>query len=302
MQSLKVIIIAISLTFCVAVDLNEKCSSTRKLVKCANLTNQDYGLIESEHIRIEDSAVLVDEVFLKKFPNVIVMEFYRVNLTFDLAGSSLRKLSIENCVLSVSISDGLRELEVLIVKNTPNGVDLMENLSNLIQLTVSNSSVLEISLKNNKRLSWLDLSYNNLRKVPDDIPDEVSYLDLSGNNIERVTKEDFEDLGNLEVLLLENNKIKDISKGVFDELVSLRRLFLSNNSLTAVDFSEHLQLKFLDLSFNNISKVDDLHHSTRLVIEKEVIYTKPKTASHISLALVIVFCGLVLTFIFYCGK
>lgn len=302
MQSLNIVIIAISLTFCLAVDLNDKCLSTRKLVKCANLTHQDYGLIDSEHVRIENSAVSVDDFFLQKFPNVIVMEFYRVNLTFDLATSCLRKLSIENCALSISISDGLRELEVLIVRNTPNGVDLLENLTNLIQLTVSNSSVLDISLKNNKRLSWLDLSYNNLRKVPAEIPDGISYLDLSGNNIEHVTKENFEDLGNLEVLLLENNKIKAISKGVFDELLSLRRLFLSNNSLTTLDFLEHLQLTFLDLSFNEISKVDGLHHSTRLVIEKQVIYKKSKTASHISLALVMVFVGLVLTFIFYCGK
>lgn len=301
-------VIAISLTLCLSVHLSDKCTRTRKLEVCSNITPNDPGLIDSENILIVNSAVSIDKAFLQKFPNVVVMKLYRVNLTFDLTGddeSSLRKLSIDNSELSLGISDGLSNLEVFSLRNTAigNGGKLLENLTNLNRLIISNSSISQISLRNNKKLTWLDLSYNNLDTVPDDIPDGISYLDLSGNSIERVQKESFEDLQYLEILLMENNKIKNISKDAFDELHSLRRLFLSNNSLTSADFLENLQLKFLDLSFNQILKVDDvLTCSTRLILEKEVLYEKPKTASYISLALVIVFCGLVLIFIFYCGK
>ncbi|KAL5273430.1 hypothetical protein ACFFRR_000266 [Megaselia abdita] len=300
-----VIAIAISLTFCLAVDLNDKCSRTGKLVKCSKITPNDYGLIEDENILIENSVVLMDNKFLQKFPKAIQMQFYRVKLTFDLSSddeSSLRKLSIDNCELSTGISDGLRELEAFTLKNTRNGVEILESLWNLNKLTVFNTSISKISLKNKEHLNWLDLSYNNLKTIPDDIPAGITYLDLSGNSIEKVKKEDFADLSNLEILLLESNKIKNLSSTVFAELQSLRMLFLGNNSLESADFEKPLKLTFLDLSFNKISRVENLSNSTRLILEETIIYKEPKTASHVSLALVIVFCGLVLIFIFYCGK
>nr|XP_057904764.1 vasorin b [Doryrhamphus excisus] len=70
--------------------------------------------------------------------------------------------------------------------------------------------------------------------IPKGVPPTTKSLYLFSNGIEGLSTEDFDGLGNLEMLDLSQNKLKELPDRVFEPLVSLRNLDLSANQITQI--------------------------------------------------------------------
>ncbi|XP_040008961.1 amphoterin-induced protein 2-like [Xiphias gladius] len=114
------------------------------------------------------------------------------------------------------------------------------------------------------RLATLVLSRNSISRIEVNaftVMPHLLHLDLSSNRLTVLNLSLFTGLNELKELLLFDNQIVQINPGAFSDLYSLQRLYLSGNRLTAFPvglYCEHegpLNLTFLDLSYNNLSKV-----------------------------------------------
>ncbi|KAG7467580.1 hypothetical protein MATL_G00155270 [Megalops atlanticus] len=125
-----------------------------------------------------------------------------------------------------------------------------------------------------EKLSLLSLKSNNLSYVPLKLPPGLKELILYNNNIEGVTKDDFQNLTNLEILDLSGNCPRcynapfpctpcanyapfQIDTNTFQNLKKLKILRLHSNSLMTVKsewFQDLEELQVLDLSSNFLAR------------------------------------------------
>lgn len=114
------------------------------------------------------------------------------------------------------------------------------------------------------RLHTLNLAGNNLNVLEDDalggLP-ELAKLDLSNNELVALPPGLLKSSGSLRELYLQNNSLSALAPGIFGELESLLLLNLSRNDLSndwlnADTFTPLTQLRALDLSHNQLSKLD----------------------------------------------
>ncbi len=114
------------------------------------------------------------------------------------------------------------------------------------------------------RLSILVLSRNSISRIEMNtftLTPHLLHLDLSSNRLTMLNSSIFTGLRELKELLLFGNQISQINPGAFSDLHSLQRLYLSANRLTDFPLGLFLEpegphnLTFLDLSYNNLSKV-----------------------------------------------
>lgn len=123
-------------------------------------------------------------------------------------------------------------------------------------------------------LTLLSLKSNNLSFIPHRLPTSLKELYLYNNNIQEVTREDFKNLTDLEILDISgncprcynapfpcdpcpNNSPLIISKEAFRMLTKLKTLRLHSNSLTMVQsewFTHMTELRVLDLSSNFLAR------------------------------------------------
>ncbi len=114
------------------------------------------------------------------------------------------------------------------------------------------------------RLSHLDLSMNSLDNLEDAALSGLSSLrrlDLSGNRLVALPPALFQDAPLLQELYLQNNSLSALAPGLFSPLKKLLVLNLSRNALgnewvDSDTFSSLAELVALDLSHNDITRVD----------------------------------------------
>ncbi|KAM8977299.1 toll-like receptor 8 [Pelodytes ibericus] len=124
------------------------------------------------------------------------------------------------------------------------------------------------------QLTMLSLSFNNLTKVPPMLPSSLKELYLSNNRIKVVSREDFKNLVNLEILHLSSNCPRcfnaaypcepcigqssiEIDLHAFEKLKNLLELNLASTSLKSIPgkwFENTTQLKSLNLELNYLVK------------------------------------------------
>lgn len=116
------------------------------------------------------------------------------------------------------------------------------------------------------RLGNLDLSYNKLNKVQSGQFNEtfISVINLKGNKIREIDRSAFENHVLLTSLDLSENQIEVIQEGAFHDTTFLHILNLKSNKLAsfnknifAFPRSQKTQLRYLDLSDNNITFLKD---------------------------------------------
>lgn len=114
------------------------------------------------------------------------------------------------------------------------------------------------------RLATLVLSKNFISSIEVNtfsVTPRLLHLDLSSNQLTALNSSVFTGLKELKELLLFDNQIIQINPGAFRDLHHLQRLYLSTNWLSAFPLEIYedpegpLNLTFLDLSYNRLSKV-----------------------------------------------
>ncbi|KAL3249344.1 hypothetical protein MRX96_056063 [Rhipicephalus microplus] len=97
----------------------------------------------------------------------------------------------------------------------------------------------------------------NLDHVPR-VPENTTVLDLRFNQIQRLPANAFQDLPNLDTLMLDSNQLQIVENQAFEKLRNLRHLFLSKNRIRHIEddaFSGLQQLEQLHLNDNHIRTV-----------------------------------------------
>ncbi|XP_028621079.1 toll-like receptor 6 [Grammomys surdaster] len=101
------------------------------------------------------------------------------------------------------------------------------------------------------RESLIDYSNRNLTHVPRDLPLRAKALSLSHNSISELQMSDISYLSELRVLRLSHNRIRRLDFGVFLFNQDLEYLDVSHNQLQNISCCPMVNLKHLDLSFND---------------------------------------------------
>ena len=125
-----------------------------------------------------------------------------------------------------------------------------------------NLSVEAFTFQNCKSLEHLDLSLNtdSTNIAPDAFRGlyKLIKLNLVSNDLSLVLKDWFNDMGNLEFLLLGHNQLKEISDDTFKSLAKLKRLYLESNRfqiITKYMFQHNKQLQEISFRSNRISQI-----------------------------------------------
>uniref|UniRef100_A0A8C5EX61 Adhesion molecule with Ig like domain 2 n=1 Tax=Gouania willdenowi TaxID=441366 RepID=A0A8C5EX61_GOUWI len=136
------------------------------------------------------------------------------------------------------------------------------------RLDLSHNAFIALPVDWNSRLfDWLAtlvLRKNFISRIEENVfkgTPHLLHLDLSSNKLTTLNSSIFSGLKELKDLLLYGNEIVSIAPGAFTDLYSLKKLYLSSNRLTAFPLALYENLKgprnltFLDLSYNNLTKV-----------------------------------------------
>ncbi|XP_034364884.1 toll-like receptor 6 [Arvicanthis niloticus] len=97
----------------------------------------------------------------------------------------------------------------------------------------------------------VDYSNRNLTHVPKDLPPRTKVLSLSQNSISELQMSDISFLSELRVLRLSHNRIRRLDFCVFSFNRDLEYLDVSHNRLQNISCCPMVNLKHLDLSFND---------------------------------------------------
>lgn len=157
----------------------------------------------------------------------------------DATGNNIRELSYLRDLVSLP---NLKKL------------DLTRNFINNISFSDDNSiNQLEILILSDNQIDNLDFlpRLANLRE-----------LHAKNNDLKMVTRPQFSNTRNVELVNLAKNYISVVEPGAFDDLTMLRSLNLSHNALANASFftilSNLKNIQSLDLSFNELTALTDL--------------------------------------------
>jgi len=116
--------------------------------------------------------------------------------------------------------------------------------------------------KNRSQATELYLLNKNITKIPSKIFDKgfknLKKLDLRGNQITKIDENAFEDLKELETLILSFNQVNTISQGELKGLKNLKYLLLDNNNIKTIKdgtFKNCERLIELHLQYNEIPEI-----------------------------------------------
>ncbi|CAH1238554.1 FLRT1 [Branchiostoma lanceolatum] len=135
---------------------------------------------------------------------------------------------------------------------------------NLAENSFQCSEQISIKLRSLHNLKELDLSNNNIGLcIPGNLPASLQVLRLNSiayyGNL-TLGPHQFEDLTALSLLYLEENNVVKFPSEALGKLSNLAGLYLARNKLTFVDdviLPSSIKLQLLDLSFNDLSQIDN---------------------------------------------
>ncbi|CAG4947894.1 unnamed protein product [Colias eurytheme] len=125
--------------------------------------------------------------------------------------------------------------------------------------------VKNLAFKSLVNLQHLNLSHNAIEDILpysliqyESRQTELRDIDLSYNNIRTISNEAFQYMNNLKELYLDHNEIEVLGDDIFANLRNLSILYLQFNKISTLSMSliNLLSLEYLDLSYNNIIKVN----------------------------------------------
>lgn len=141
--------------------------------------------------------------------------------------------------------------------------------------------------QNNYNLEDVNFSTNNIKSLRYDVfpvqsgGNNIIVLDLSNNTELSLTGNVFQNMKNLQVLILKDTEIEFLQNDLFRNQTQLKRLILSNNNLnesTFTDdiFSNQTSMQYLDISANNISVLQSemFEHLSNLNKSLNISYNK----------------------------
>uniref|UniRef100_A0A915K0Y0 Uncharacterized protein n=1 Tax=Romanomermis culicivorax TaxID=13658 RepID=A0A915K0Y0_ROMCU len=138
----------------------------------------------------------------------------------------------------------------------------LHNLKSLLRLKLSklglNNSIID-DLKTLATLRSLDLSGNNIRVLPDKAFSTLKALTnliLNFNYITNLDDDTFDGLNQLNKLDLRVNLLSNISKDTFSKMPNLKELLLAGNYISHFGANQPQSLQQLDLSQNELTKID----------------------------------------------
>ncbi|KFM67733.1 Protein toll, partial [Stegodyphus mimosarum] len=145
---------------------------------------------------------------------------------------------------------------------------------NITHLRLENnrlSMLPEKIFRNNTMLKELNLNFNSIQELPENLFPNQKYLEklfLFKNNISVLPNGIFKYTRNIKTLVLGGNKLQTIGRAIFRDLPNLEELDLSKNNLTyfSLDFNEYI--KFIDLSYNNLTQMPSINWLQHLKLEK----------------------------------
>ncbi|KAL5515061.1 hypothetical protein EMCRGX_G000179 [Ephydatia muelleri] len=209
------------------------------------------------------------------FGNLIdfVQKLHRMKITSP--PEHLSDVSISNIAFDLSLFKGLTVLGLEYVR--PSQVAGMDSMARqLATLEVHHSiqalqdllvqcpeSDLPLSGLQWTHLTCANFAFNELEAIDASIVmlPSLTRLDLSYNAITKL--DNLSELSHLEMVDLSYNCIRSL-QGASHQLGHVKELRLSHNQISCLDGIEILTLECVDLSFNQISKEDELHHLTAL--------------------------------------
>lgn len=249
---------------------------------------QTFIISEEKNISIVSSSIgILNEKFLKCFPNCIDLTLKNVTFSFDNSETQghhpIRSLNINNCI----------------IRGNKHGT-LLTHLQHLQHFGLINSALEHRILDkhflgNNPSIKSLDINNGNIEKVEDNAfeglenveyidfadfdvlsfkpalfknKENLKFLKLRGNRLKSVPKYD---LPALEELQLHINKIDHISKSDFEDYKTLRKLDLGKNMIQTLDVDVFEDLKHLEelcLAGNEISQISKNNFKNLMNLKK----------------------------------
>lgn len=210
------------------------------------------GMKQLTHIKVGNSNLEVHESTFSQLPNLQTLELkenYNIflsELTFR-GGYQLKVLDLEDSSVSNLPSGIFRDL---------NGLEFLflyiQRTSSAVDFTgLEKLKYLTLAFIQNQNLT--EISFHNLKNL--------KYLVLSNCKFRHINTAIFSQLKNLIVLKLKNSEV-ELNASTFSGLTNLRSLDLSTNNINRIEdgaFSNLINLKKLDLSDN---KLTALHEQT----------------------------------------
>ncbi|WCO01439.1 T9SS type A sorting domain-containing protein [Psychroserpens ponticola] len=143
-------------------------------------------------------------------------------------------------------------LERLVCFNNPiASVDLSSN-TQLEQINLQFTDLSEIDISANLELSFISLGYTSISDIDVTQHSNLEFLDISGTNINTIDVTNNLNLLALSIINLTSiNNNLDLSNNILLESIEMRNIGIDN-----FDFSLFLNLKIVDIGFNNFSDVD----------------------------------------------
>lgn len=166
--------------------------------------------------------------------------------------TSLRYLNLyDNKVTNMDLSKNTNLVMLNMTFNNLSSIDLSKN-TNLQQLYLNGNNITSIDLSNNNKLIDLNLYNNKLTSINVSNLTELKFLLLSLNNL---TNLDLKNNNKLEHVYLSGNQLSNLVLPVNG--ANLTKLDLNANKVgDTLDFSKYINLSYLIVSANNISKLD----------------------------------------------
>ncbi|KAJ8922047.1 hypothetical protein NQ315_008688 [Exocentrus adspersus] len=244
-------------------------------LSCTDIT-PSYDL-NSDILSKSNASINTIIISNSSMPELTQNLFQGINATFLQISAKVeivQSKALEYCNISSFVLDG----------NDVRLIKYMSFNSAMIQyLSLQNNSLTEIKIDNFfglRGLKQLNLKYNKIEEIAESAFDSLTSLeelDLSFNQLVELHFALFQTMTSLRIAYLNNNLLKSLSNRALSQCKTLKFLYIqnnritiidsryypttlaiikaNNNELTAVDFSNLVNLDTLDLNSNNLTKL-----------------------------------------------
>lgn len=191
-------------------------------------------------------------------------------VSYMIKSSSIEELDISNCNLKQLLPTAFNKLPQVVYINLADNqlktlpVDIFNKVETIEELDLSSNAIerLPSAIFNKTSLTILSLRYNEISSGLDFGTQNIQKLDLSYNKITNVNNVMFDSMPGLTSLILKGNSIRKIHQAAFHPLVDLRHIDLSFNDLEQV--SSLMFLTNLDL---DVVRINDNPRLKKLPLE-----------------------------------